>query len=286
MVSVPQLIKQISSSKGIHQDIIQKDYALSYLLTAITEMDEFHENLVLKGGTALRKLYFQDYRFSEDLDFSTRFPGPINQCDGLMQDAINNMLISLNKKGPFQAFLQPLALNLPHPSGQEAYIVRIQFPEQRQPLCRLKIEITIDEPILTSIVPRPLYHGFDETLTSQIPGYSLVEITTEKLRALLQSHKRLKERGWGASRVCRDYYDIWHLLQHPDVSSANLIPLLQEKCTVRNVSFSSPEDFVTEELLNVARKEWRQQLLPFVTDTPSVSELLPEVQAMIYALWE
>ena len=58
------------------------------------------------------------------------------------------MVASLNERGPFQVRYEPLVLKLPHTGDQIAYIVRVQFPEQRQPLCRLKVEITVDEPIL------------------------------------------------------------------------------------------------------------------------------------------
>ena len=39
-------------------------------LAGISAVPELRETLVFKGGTALKKCYFGDYRFSEDLDFS------------------------------------------------------------------------------------------------------------------------------------------------------------------------------------------------------------------------
>jgi predicted nucleotidyltransferase component of viral defense system len=66
--------------------ILEKDYALSYLLVGMAQVPELHDVLVLKGGTALRKFYFADYRFSEDLDFSA-VERPAD-ADTAMQDAI------------------------------------------------------------------------------------------------------------------------------------------------------------------------------------------------------
>ena len=128
--------------------------------------------------------------------------------------------------------------------------------------------------------------GFTEDFEAHIPVYSLAEIAAEKLRALLQSKARLQERGWGASRVCRDYYDLWNLLQVPGLKSPDLIPLLDQKCLVRNVAYASPNDFISEDLLAVARAEWTQQLLPFVPDAPSAVELLAQVQSLILSIWE
>jgi hypothetical protein len=114
----------------------------------------------------------------------------------------------LNERGPFQVGLEPLLLKQPHPGEQKVYLVRIQFPEQRQPLCRLKVEITVTEPILTPVEIRPVLHGFAEEIDVRIPVYSLAEITTEKLRALLQSKARLQERGWGAITIQRNFHAI------------------------------------------------------------------------------
>jgi predicted nucleotidyltransferase component of viral defense system len=286
MQAINQMIKAVARNRGVRQDIVEKDYAISYLLAAINTVDDLGSNLVLKGGTALKKLYFPNYRFSEDLDYSTRIPGPIQQIDPLMESAVRSMSQYLNQLGPFQIVLEPLVLKLAHPGGQKAYTVRVQFPEQRQPLCRLKVEITVDEPILLPTQNCLILHGFTETFQVKIPAYSLEEITVEKLRTLLQSKVRLQERGWGASRVCRDYYDLWNLLQHPGIKSPALIPLLEQKCAVRNVSFQSANDFVSDDLFAVAKSEWQQQLLPFVPDAPLVTKLLTEVKTFILSIWE
>ena len=285
MPNVPQLIRAVTQKTKVQQYIVEKDYALSYLLAAINSVVGLSENLVLKGGTALKKLYFADYRFSEDLDYSTRVMGPIKQIDSLMETVVHSMGKILNERGPFQVALEPLLLKQAHPSDQKAYLVRVQFPEQRQALCRLKIEITVDEPILTPVDILPVLHGFAEENDVHLPVYSLKEIIAEKLRALLQSKARLQERGWGASRVCRDYYDLWNLLQIPGLKSPDLISLLNQKCIIRDVAYTSPNDLVSEDLLSVASNEWEQQLLPFVPHAPPAEELLPQVQSYILSLW-
>ncbi len=286
MPNVAQLIRSVTQQTKVQQYIVEKDYALGYLLAAMGSTYGLNDNLVLKGGTALKKVYFADYRFSEDLDYSTRVMGPIKKIDSLMETVAHSMGKMLNERGPFQVELEPLVLKQPHPGDQNAYLVRVQFPEQRQPLCRLKVEITVDEPILTNVEIRPILHSFAEDMDVSIPVYSLLEITVEKLRALLQSKARFQERGWGASRVCRDYYDLWKLLQIPGLKSPDLIALLDQKCAIRGVTYTSPNDFVPEDLFAVASAEWAQQLLPFVPDAPSVKDLLPQVRSFILAIWK
>jgi len=57
-------------------DVIEKDYTLGWMLAAIAANDELAETWVFKGGTCLRKCYFETYRFSEDLDFTVINGGP------------------------------------------------------------------------------------------------------------------------------------------------------------------------------------------------------------------
>lgn len=284
MPDITSLLQRRARETGVRLDILEKDYALSYLLKAIAEEPALGERLVLKGGTALRKCYFSDYRFSEDLDFSTHSPGAIPDLVGKMSSVIQRMNQLLEERGPFQAQAEPLILREPHPFEQAAFLVRVQFPAHRQPLCRLKVEITVDEPLLLPPEKRALFHDYDEPLAAEIRVYQIAEIVAEKLRALMQSKARLAERGWGASRVCRDYYDLWAILRREPLKET--IPdLVKQKCAVRNLTFETPAEFFAEPLLQIARAEWRVQILPFVANAPSPEQVLAELKMGVQQWW-
>ena len=100
---------------------MQKDYAISYLLAGIAGTAGLREKIALKGGTALKKLYYAEYRFSEDLDFSTREPGILLDGDELLQAAVPHMTVLLQERRPFETQLEPLALRLPHPAADGLY---------------------------------------------------------------------------------------------------------------------------------------------------------------------
>src|ERR1700724_3337314 len=51
---------------------VQKGYVYGWLLKGLFLRPALAEQLVLKGGNALRKGYLPDTRFSKDLDFSAR----------------------------------------------------------------------------------------------------------------------------------------------------------------------------------------------------------------------
>ena len=56
---------------GIHTSNVQRDYVFGWLINGVYETSTLAEQLVLKGGNALRKAYFPLTRFSGDLDFTT-----------------------------------------------------------------------------------------------------------------------------------------------------------------------------------------------------------------------
>jgi predicted nucleotidyltransferase component of viral defense system len=54
----------------LRPSVVEKDYVLGWVLAAIAQHPATSEQWVFKGGTCLKKCYFETYRFSEDLDFS------------------------------------------------------------------------------------------------------------------------------------------------------------------------------------------------------------------------
>jgi predicted nucleotidyltransferase component of viral defense system len=283
MPNVSQMLKTMAREQGVGLEVLQKDYAISYLLSSMVQTQGLGEKIVLKGGTALRKLYYPDYRFSEDLDFSTLKLGVIPNIDALLQAAVVRMADQLQERGPFEVQVEPLILRLPHPGRQIASMIRVRFPDQRQALCRLKVEITVDEPVLLPARMYPIRHGFSEPFESNIQGYALAEIAAEKLRALLQSRDKLNSRGWGASRVCRDYFDLWSILSREKLTG---VPdLVKKKCAVRGVAYRSPDEFVSPELVETARREWNQQLSPFLRNPPERERVLAEIRKLVLDLF-
>jgi hypothetical protein len=47
---------------GIPWEVLERDYLLSWVLAGVGQTPTLRDKLVFKGGTALRKCYFGDYR--------------------------------------------------------------------------------------------------------------------------------------------------------------------------------------------------------------------------------
>ena len=63
-------IRRSARSAGVEPRTVELDYVLGWALGGIAGHPRLAQRLVFKGGTCLRKCYFPDYRFSEDLDFT------------------------------------------------------------------------------------------------------------------------------------------------------------------------------------------------------------------------
>ena len=50
-------------------NVVEKDYVLGWMLAGIYAHPDISDSWVFKGGTCLKKCWFETYRFSEDLDF-------------------------------------------------------------------------------------------------------------------------------------------------------------------------------------------------------------------------
>ncbi len=69
---------EFSREFGLRVDIVEKDYVLGWLLAGISNHKELASNWVFKGGTCLKKCFFETYRFSEDLDFTVLNAGHLD----------------------------------------------------------------------------------------------------------------------------------------------------------------------------------------------------------------
>jgi len=69
MISKQELL-EYSKIISLDPSIVEKDYVLSWILAAIYHNPRLRDNWIFKGGTCLKKCYFETYRFSEDLDFT------------------------------------------------------------------------------------------------------------------------------------------------------------------------------------------------------------------------
>lgn len=281
MINLKQKIEQERNLKKVPWDVIEKDYVLSWILAGMSEVEEIKNLLVFKGGTALKKFYFGDYRYSEDLDFTI--------LDNSVERSVLENLINKACKASQRLMEQtmpsfPMQASLyiekqPHPKGQVAFVIKTQLPWHRELHVRSLIEITFQETLIYKPIYKKIIHEYEEALSSELQVYPLEEIIIEKVKAILSNFEKLHERGWARSRV-RDYYDLWWIFKRykQDLNLNNFKENFQKKYPDTQGTFSNYQDFFKSDSVAQVESTWGQWLSPLQYTIPSSREVIEDLK--------
>ncbi len=124
--------------------------------------------MVFKSGTCLRKCFFEDYRFSEDLDFSslaTNFNFDAKILKKIIEEIKNEIGV--------QIFYEPIK-TLQHNNIQKGFQVNIKYWEanhskNQRPLppqrwhTKIKLEVSTEEIILLPTSKKQIFHKINST---------------------------------------------------------------------------------------------------------------------------
>ncbi len=80
-------LRRISAKEELSLNFIAKDEMISKILFS---MQQFND-IVLKGGTAINRVYLKNKRFSEDIDFDLIFKGDAKQALSRTKEIIDNL---------------------------------------------------------------------------------------------------------------------------------------------------------------------------------------------------
>jgi predicted nucleotidyltransferase component of viral defense system len=136
-------------------------------------------------------------------------------------------------------------------------------PERWQ--TKIKIEIILYELMAFDEAHRKITHDYSDAITlkpNKIPCYSIDEVMTEKLRALIQ-------RSYTAPR---DFYDIWYLQKHfPDLDFDKIVKAFHKKMKFKKLKFTGIEQLMDESDDKKLRASWKNSLAHQIQ-----AEALPE----------
>ncbi|MDG6908355.1 MAG: nucleotidyl transferase AbiEii/AbiGii toxin family protein [Nitrososphaerota archaeon] len=261
MISAQEL-RRAARERGLALDLVEKDYALGWLLYGIAS-SSISSRIAFKGGTALSKVYFPgDWRLSEDLDFTLLDDGELSTLiDGLSDEVSRNVreasdISVVMKKTPFN-----------NPNYLQS---RIQYSG---PISKntVKIEVSRERfvgPVVKKSVPRMFdYPAFE------VRVYSLDNILAEKIRTLL-------ERG-----KVKDYYDVWKILKAEKFESRQVKSLFLEKCKANGISFVSAEQIFPADLANRLAPHMKIGLTRLSSEPlPSINDIITELRTQLTPL--
>lgn len=265
-------VLRLANETGLEARVIEKDYILGWVLAGVFRDPHLARTWAFKGGTCLKKCYFETYRFSEDLDFTV--------TDASQLDAT---FLAARFQELSHWLYETTGIELPadkqrfeiydNKRGGKSCEVRVGYRGPIAPrggdLPRIKLDLTADETLVLPPVTRRVAHTYSDVPEKGITAqcYAFEEVFGEKIRAL------------GERARPRDLYDVINLFRNGELhSAATLIrDVVRQKCAFKNISIPSLE------VLTAFRAElagdWTNMLghqLPSLPPVDSFWDALPE----------
>lgn len=273
MISKPEIMA-LAAELQLQPNVIEKDYALGWLLAGIAAHPVIGARWVFKGGTCLKKCFFETYRFSEDLDFTLQDAEHLDEAflarafeevGDWVYDACGLQLPPETRK--FEVFTNP--------RGQSAAQGKVGY---RGPLGRagdpprIKLDLAADELLVLTPVNRRVHHPYSDDPGDGIHvlSYSFEEVFAEKMRALAERQRP------------RDLYDVVHLYRRQDLQADRALvrSTLARKCEFKGIAVPTYAALDNRPERAAIEVEWEQMLAHQLPACPPFGEFWRELPAV------
>lgn len=191
-------------ARRVPEAVIERDYVLAWLLTQIPHHPVLSQVLAFKGGTALRRMHFGEYRFSEDLDFSLTREVELKD----LFDAFKQVFAMLEAASGIRFTLdeQDVTRHVRNDTFYFEYQGPLPAPK------RVKVDVTRGETLVFPLEQRHVLRTYAEYADlpeggPQLQVYAFHEIVVEKTLAVTDD----------ARHEPRDLYDLWFIIQERHV---------------------------------------------------------------------
>ena len=266
--------------QSLDPSIIEKDYVIGWLLRGIYHVEQICDLWIFKGGTAIKKCYFNEYRFSEDLDFSLLNAPQENLPN--FQKILSESVEWVHDLSGIE--ISPAAIEIDvykTPLGWDAIQAKLTYngPLRRKTnFPRIKLDLTFHEKIVLEPEKRMIFHPYSDLPKESIQArcYPFEELFAEKIRALAERTRP------------RDIYDVIHLYQSREKlkSKELLLQILQEKCKFKKIPLPSLQVIQSRLDIGNLNSEWQRMLahqLPKLKPFEESWAIMPTIFDWLYS---
>jgi predicted nucleotidyltransferase component of viral defense system len=250
------------AGRRIREDVLERDYCLAWFLAVLAESD-LNALLAFKGGTALKRCYIGDYRFSEDLDFTLTTPISCNDILSRLGPVYTRIR---EESGIVFAFDRE-----DRQSHTNSYTFYLKYEGPLPAGNNVKVDVTIREhlafPLNQRVVLRAYPEFTDIPEDRRLQVYSLDEIATEKVLALADL----------ARNEPRDLYDLWYLTSRLGVELEPLVGAMRDKLEFRGRIIEGIGDAIVHKEARL-RALWSGRLANQMASLPPFEEVFRVVR--------
>lgn len=231
MISIGE-VQRIAGALGLEPRVIDHDYALGCYLCFLGNQATVQKKWLFKGGTALRKCYFEEYRFSEDLDFTVLGIISVENLRNVLRSANIAMQDAIGIRTDEREIVVDV---IEDDYGKESYEARIYYfgPWNYGGSPRsIRIHTNRDESLVFPTNMLSVFHQYsdrEELPAAFIQVYSLEEMMAEKLRAFSGQRKQA---------IPHDIFDLYHLSRNVE-SVDKVVETFPQKCQAKGISLDA-----------------------------------------------
>lgn len=253
MITKQEILNEAGNAKLVPH-IVEKDYVLGWILWGLSQNTDLFENWVFKGGTCLKKCYFDSYRMSEDLDFTLRKHEHLKP--DFLKDAFSQVSKLVYKNAGILIPEERIDFEFyTNTRGALCCLGKLYYngpiaPTSPHQTPRIKLDLSADEIIVEPSSIKQVEHRYSDLPSGKIfiHSYSYIEIFAEKIRALSDRTRP------------RDLYDVIHFLRRPESAelAEEVKKVLKTKCHFKNLPFPSYKSI--ESAKDFCSSGWKDQL--------------------------
>src|SRR5271168_893122 len=248
--------------RRIPEAVLERDYCLAWFLAGLSQ-SKLRDLLIFKGGTALKRCHFGDYRFSEDLDFTLARKVEFAEIRAGLEEVYALVEQQSGIRFSFEAEDRQAHVN--------SYTFYLRYQGPLPTSNTVKVDITVAEVLIFPVEQLPVlrtYPEFEDVPEDRpISVYSLNEIATEKVVAL-------QDR---ARNEPRDLYDLCFLTTRAGIEIGDLVGAIAEKLRFREKEIAGLEDRILAKEARL-RTLWSSRLGHQMEALPEFDEVFRAVR--------
>ena len=262
----------IAQQTSLTPHVVEKDYVLGWMLAGIYGHEDLAGSWIFKGGTCLKKCFFETYRFSEDLDFTLREPEHLdaNFLTGVFSEIGEWIYDQTGIEIPADKQAFDIYQN---PRGQVSCQGKISYKgpvSSTHALPRIKLDLTADERVVLPPVGAQIFHPYSDAPEEgiEVLAYDYTEAFAEKFRALAERTRP------------RDLYDVVHLYRNTEArpEPEHFLEVLRAKCEFKGISIPGMADLEPHRAeLEAGWIHMLEHQLPALLPVTTFWDALPEI---------
>lgn len=263
-------INRFSDHFNVPAETIEKDYMISWILLCLSK-SKLKDFFIFYGGTAIKRIYFEEHRFSEDIDLLSPKKFMLDQileelvCLQYAKKA-SNLLLNINENSIIYTNNR-VQLFINYPGYEEI----IGAPKE------IRLDFSMDMDLFGIMEDKRIIETYSDMkmLNARLNVMSLNTIFANKLGMLLDITRNEP----------RDLFDIWFLLNRIDKFDYDFSQM--RNAFKERLGFYPSTNLFIGRLNNLSlRKNWNTRLNKQMSELPDITNVIDDVTVKLREIFD